>query len=225
MKVIFEKGANMKYLVAAVLLSLATAVFSFDTKEKNNEANSKNGPNLKYTDILINKSLSSSFESLREDRATFKVLVEALASNQKRTNEGKPLVQSETNQLIKAFIDLDLRPNDLTSFELTGHLKIYPLKDRVQVIQTLKNIADTKDEMESYLSLDDVRCSFRNYENSDAPLELLRSEDVVKNSSMEFLFPASDDVSIVGVCRGCGLMGLPEFKVNADQEKYCSSRK
>lgn len=195
-----------------------------------------------YEDVAVKpegqvESFDISDEELKKFNIfRFKQLVEEYAMNEVRTPEGRPLTQVETNLLVKNFVESNISPQLLLNVTFQGELEL-PFSgktqeeieaQKAQVIQTLSNIAKTRNEMAAYMNYEDVRCFYRNFRDSEAAEKgLVPANDVNTRSPLANILKASDDVVIVGKCRGCGLLNVNvfarEYAMSPETREYYSA--
>jgi hypothetical protein len=179
---------------------------------------------IEYEDFALPDS-SAGLQNAESNLILFKQTIEELALNDKRTPapENKAFNQLEANLLVKYFLKLNINPDSVLSMRFQGSLDIKNVRDKAQAIQTINNIANTRKDMNLYLALSDVRCFYRNYFDPNAVFNNLRLSDSLKKDPLTEIFKRSDDVTIVGKCRGCGLLKLDEFSMTAEQREQYSA--
>jgi hypothetical protein len=135
-----------------------------------------------------------------------------------RSPQGKAFTQLEANLLVKYFLELKIKPETLLSLGFQGKLAIPLDKDKDQAVQTIKNIANIRIDLAEFEEYPDVRCFYRNYKDSNAPTDSIDFTNEQKQFPIADIFRRIDDVTIVGKCRGCGLLNYYTEKMSMPVE-------
>lgn len=221
----------MKFLLLSIMSILSTAALisstaqagdiAFLPEQINQEISNLDSNEAKDFEDLVLPDGFESTEQLKSNIQLYKQIVEALTNNDIRSTEGRALTQAETNLLVKYFLQLKLDHATLTSEGFKARLSIANIEDKAQAIQILKNIATTRKEMDSYLDLGSVKCFFRNYKDPNAAFEEIKVSESFNRAPLTDILRKSDEATVVGKCRGCGLLSLHEFSMVEDQRlKY-----
>lgn len=222
----------MKFLFLSLMLTISTIVSADETTQIQNKLRLELMESLKLADSqdkshFEDLSFPAEAEFSYTNNLEFKQIVEVLAVNDVRTNtpQKKGITQPEVNLLVKYFLRLNIDPGEILSPGFQGHLKIPNMKDKSQVIQVLKNIANTRTDMSGYLDYNDVTCFFRNFNDANGPFMPEYKNDDISAEKLNSI-KQLDDVTIVGKCHGCGLLDSPEFsKMSAAQKATFKSCK
>lgn len=214
----------MKYLLLSLVLITSSAVqvvhagnLNKLSERINQEISVLNSAEAKtFEDFALPNEFTWSAKS-KADLQTYKQAIEMLANNEIRSESGKAFTQTEANLLIKYFLQLNLDFDDLLSPGFRGSWRIASIRDNVQAIQIIENIANTRKDMDEYLELGDVKCFFRNYKDPNTEVEGVKMTYALKQMPLAEILKRSEEAIVVGKCRGCGLLKLPEFAFTEEQ--------
>lgn len=219
---LYYMGVIMKYFFLSLMFTLLSAV-SFSSSvwaQISQDIASLNLENGKTFEDFGLPSFYESSDQLKSNLQLYRQIIETLTNNAIRSPENRALTQAEANLLVKYFLHLKLDPEKLLSLGFQANLNIPNTRDKAQAIQVISNIANLRKDMDHYLVLGNVKCFFRNYKNPYS-FEDIKVTESLDRDPLTKILNRSDEATIVGKCRGCGLLRLPEFSMTEDQSmKY-----
>lgn len=164
------------------------------------------------------KTQEFAYSSLSEEdnRLSFLNLIESLINNSEVDKQGRTINQVETNIMLEKCEQLRLESEDYDKIlKMIAKSKRISLKDRAHAIGIVSDIQIVKKQMNEYLDLGNVRCYFlydNNMKNNLGEDSIFYHHEKLSKIDQDLFDPNDFVITIVGRCKGRGLLGLPEFQ-------------